>query len=414
MTNNLFRQAGIGALAYVATDNTCSLLRCTFQVKFKDSLHATFSLQHTPHVYGFIDAQPFLLLYDADNLVPGTTTCMTAKRTLALTELSHIARNQAPEVRALSLKLKKPCAILCPNVSGSIAPQPSHEVHFCQLVDLTKALEITILFDWKWFQPKQIGQFLTIVSQPERFSGFPIDEKNLKGRRLEDWSVFSPTEQYLVESNEPPSYVDASRKRARHISHSPPLSPPPKRVWYVPEGSPTEKATTISSPSRPPSSTVDESTHTHPSRRLRSSLRAFLSARASAYCEKKITTICEDALYDAQYLRNAADDEFIETIEDQKLDIQSRKYDALEELQADIDQMVDEKFQELDATVADYMEEAGEQVERAINDKLDRYLNRSWVPDVASCAVEPSLGKVKREGRTARDWKRNRFRRRVR
>jgi hypothetical protein len=60
------------------------------------------------------------------------------------------------------------------------------------------------------------------------------------------------------------------------------------------------------------------------------------------------------------------------------------------------------------------MEEAGEQVERAIDDKLDRYLNRSWVPDIASCAVEPSLGKVKREGRTARDWRRNRFRRRVR
>ena len=76
--------------------------------------------------------------------------------------------------------------------------------------------------------------------------------------------------------------------------------------------------------------------------------------------------------------------------------------------------MVDEKFQELDATVADYVEEAGEQVERAINDKLDRFLNRRWVPDVASCAVEPSLGKVKREGRAAGDWKRNRFRKRVR
>ncbi|KAI0572697.1 hypothetical protein Alg130_10396 [Pyrenophora tritici-repentis] len=411
---------------------------------------------------------------------------MTAKRTLAPTELSHIARNQTPEVRALSLNLKKPCAILCPNVSGSIAPQPSHELHFRQLVDLAKAIEITILFDWKWLQRKQIGLFLTIVSRPEAFTGFRIDEKNLKGRRLEDWSVFSPTEQYLVESNEPPSYADASRKRARHISYDPPLSPPPKRVFYVPEGSPTEKATTILSPSRPPSSTVDESTHTrhfldtkspHPSladpphipphledtmrkmmqqmfpemlaqfidtsksitassppppdsnptsppktnpaidpslHLLRSSLRAFLSARASAYCEKKLTTICEDTLYDAQYLRNAADDEFIATIEDQKLDIQSRKVDALEDLQADIDQMVDAKFQELDATVADYVEEAGEQVELAINDKLDRFLNRRWVPDVASCVVKPSLGKVRREGHAAGYWKRNRFRRRVR
>lgn len=60
------------------------------------------------------------------------------------------------------------------------------------------------------------------------------------------------------------------------------------------------------------------------------------------------------------------------------------------------------------------MEEAGEQMERAINDKLDRFLNRRWVSDVVSCAVEPSLEKVKREGRTAGDWNRNRFRRMVR
>lgn len=218
MTYNFFKAGGIGALAYVATDNdTCSLLRCTFQVKFKDGFHATFSLEHTTHVHGFINAQPFQFLYDVDNLVPATTMFMTAKRTLAPAESSHIARNQTPEVRALSLNLKKPCAILCPNLSGSIAPQPSHELHFGQLVGLAKAIEITILFDWNHFQQKQIGPFWTIVSQPEAFTGFRIDEKNLKGRRLEDWSVFSPTEQYLVESNELPSYADAnaSCKRAR-------------------------------------------------------------------------------------------------------------------------------------------------------------------------------------------------------
>lgn len=481
MTYNLFRGAGIGALAYVANDNdTCSLLRCTFQVKFKDGLHATFSLQHTAHVHGSIDAQVFHFLYDADNLVPATTTCTTAKRTLALTESSHIARNQTPEVRALSLNLKTPCAILCPNVLACIAPQPSHELHFRRLVDLAKAIEITILFDWKWFQPKQIGPFLTVVSQPETFTGFRIDEKNLRGRRLEDWSVFSPTEQYVVESNEPPSYADVSRKRARHNeSHGPPLTPPSKRILYVPEGSPTEKATTILSPSRPPSSTVDESPHpphlldtkspqpspanpptipphleatmrkmmhqlfpemlAHflttkstttspppptpppktsptipPSLHLPSPLHAFLSARTSSFCAKNLTPLIEDALYDAQYLRDAADDDFIAAIEDQKLDIQGRRHEALEELQADIERMVEEKFGKMEERVREWVEVVGEEVERGIGERVERVVGERVRLEGRWVGGEKGEGKGRRGGRTAGEWMRNRERGRVR
>ena len=177
------------------------------------------------------------------------------------------------------------------------------------------------------------------------------------------------------------------------------------------------KSTTASScPPPDPTTTSPQKPNptTDPPPHLRSSLRAFLSARASAYCEKKLTTICEDTLYDAQYLRDAADDEFIANIEDQKLDIQTRRDDALEALQADIDRMVEEKFEELNATVEEYVEDAGEQVERAINDKLDRFLNRRWVPDGASGAVERRAGKVKREGRTVGECRLQRFRRRVR
>lgn len=136
----------------------------------------------TARVHGSIDAQVFHTLYDADNLVPATTTCATAKRTLALTKSSYVARYQKSEVRALSLNLKKPCAILCPNISGSIAPQPSHELHFRQLVDIARAMEITMMFDWKWCQPEEIGPFLTVVSLPETFTGFCIGGKNVTGR----------------------------------------------------------------------------------------------------------------------------------------------------------------------------------------------------------------------------------------
>ncbi|KAH8710015.1 hypothetical protein GQ44DRAFT_627274 [Phaeosphaeriaceae sp. PMI808] len=404
MTHNLLRSGGIGALACVATNNA-SLLSCTLQVKYDEgSSHATFSLQHATHIHGFAEAQFFNFIYDADNLLPATTTCKTATRTLTRTELAHIARTQISEVQALSLNLKKPCAILCPNVPGSIAPKASHEVPFRHLVDLAKATEITILFDWKWLHQRRHSPFLNIVSQPETFSGFPINEKNLKGHRLEDWSVFSPTEDYV--SNEPPPYTEASHKRHRQISSSPPQSPPAKRVFYIPEGSLTEKATTTLTPSpRQPSSTVDESP------RLR-----FPRAESPHFHPH-----LEDAntAYDAQCLRSTADEDFLSAVEEQKLDMQSRKDDALEELQDDIEKMVDEKLRELDVTVAEYMEEAGEQVESAINQKLDRFLNRKWVAGVARCAAEASGGKMgggetRRAGHAAGDRKRYRFSRCVR
>ncbi|CAI6334282.1 unnamed protein product [Periconia digitata] len=473
MTYNLLREGGIGALACIATNNNAyPLLHCSFQIKHKDGSHATFSLQHSTHVHGFDEAQPFHFIYDADNLVPATTTCMTTKRDLGLTESGHIARNQVPDIRALSLNLRKPCAIICPEVPGSIAPKLGHEIPFTHLVNLAKATEVTILFDWKWLHKSQHGPFLTIVSQPETITGFPINGKNLRKRRLVDWSIFTPVEEHDEESINPPPYVDANRKRPRQISSSPSHSSPPKRIDYTPEGSPTEKATTIATSSQQ-LSTIDDSPRPHrahfadsthinpqledamkkmmqqmfpemlaqfidtsksisssppptsdrgsirtsappsPLRHLRSSLRAFLSSRTTALFEQKLTAICDNTVYDAQYMRVAADEDFISAIEEQKLDIQTRKRDALEDLQEDINTLVDEKLRDLDATVAEYMEEAEEQVERVVNNKVDYYLNRKYVKDFASRITDMSGQRSKRDGRTAGDRKRRKFRRRV-
>lgn len=169
------------------------------------------------------------------------------------------------------------------------------------------------------------------------------------------------------------------------------------------------------SPSPPPCDPIPIKTSSisQPSH-LRSSLRALLSARASAYFEKKLTAICDNTVYDAHHLRVAADEEFILALEDRTLDLQTKKEDLLEDLQEDIDNMVDEKLRDLDATMAEYMEEAEGQVERAINNKLDKCLNRKWVPEVAPYAVETINGETKRGGRAAGDRKRYRCRGRVR
>lgn len=222
MTHNLLRKDGIPALACVASaTDDASFLQCTFQVKYdKDSLHATFSLQHNSRVLEFADTQSFNLIYDADNLLPTTTKCQTSTRTLSLRERTYVARNSLSEIRVLSLHLQKPCPIICPSVSSSIVPKASCETPSRHFVNLAKSTEIEIAFDWKWLHPKQVRPFLSIVSQPEQFRGFPVDEKNLKGRRLEDWTVFSPDEENVVASNEPPSYTEVVRKRPRQSEFS--------------------------------------------------------------------------------------------------------------------------------------------------------------------------------------------------
>jgi hypothetical protein len=100
-------------------------------------------------------------------------------------------------------------------VPSSTVPKAGCETLSPQFVDLAKSTEIEIAFDKRWLHPNQVTSFLSIVSQPERFRGFPVDEKNLKGRRLEDWTVFSPVDEPVVLSNEPPSYTEVMGKRLR-------------------------------------------------------------------------------------------------------------------------------------------------------------------------------------------------------
>jgi hypothetical protein len=116
---------------------------------------------------------------------------------LSLEEETHVARNSRPDIRVLSLCLQKPCPVICPSVPSSIVPKASCETLSPHFVDLTKSTEIEIALDWKWLHREQVTSFLSIVSQPERFRGFPVDEKNLKGRQLEDWTVFSPVNALL-------------------------------------------------------------------------------------------------------------------------------------------------------------------------------------------------------------------------
>jgi hypothetical protein len=183
-------------------------------------------------------------------------------------------------------------------------------------------------------------------------------------------------------------------------------SPPAKRVLFIPQGSPTEKATTASppnsagrlsstinesqcttcsrsvSPDRPcaaklhprqatdtkvpsgleetvrsimlelfpvmlasfidrsPSisaslspSSIESSTHSTSATSLKSirRLRSLLTARVAAYAERRLHAICEDIEYDANCLRQTADEEFLAIVAEEKLDIEQRQQNALED-----------------------------------------------------------------------------------
>ncbi|KAJ6276544.1 hypothetical protein J3E71DRAFT_373238 [Bipolaris maydis] len=224
INSNLLKNGGIAALACITpASRDASFLRCTFQVKHQcenEREYATFSLQYTTHINGTEDEQAFDLIYDADNPRPTTTKCQ--KPTCVLLTGDNEAYN-----------LRKPCSIICPSVAScQIASQ--------RFVNLAKSTHIEIVFDWTWLDPPRIQLFTKIVSQPEQLRGFNIDKNNLKGRRLEDWTIFSPKEENVVVSKEPPPYT--VHKRPQQVSSSSP-SPSPKRVCVIPSGSPTEIAT---------------------------------------------------------------------------------------------------------------------------------------------------------------------------
>ncbi|EUC27969.1 hypothetical protein COCCADRAFT_110377 [Bipolaris zeicola 26-R-13] len=484
MTYNLLRKGGIPALACNASPSgDASFLQCTFQVKYdNDRLFATFSLQHNTHVYDTKDKQPFDLIYDADNLLPTTTKCQIPKRALSPEDETYVARNGFSKIHVLSLHLQKPCPIICPTASSSIVPKASCQIPSRCLVGLAKSKHIEIVFDLKWLDRKRIASFLSIVSQPERFHGFPIDEKNLRGRRLVDWTIFSPDEESVVVTEEPPPYTKATYKRPRGVSSSP--SPPTKRL-FIPPGSPTEKATTASLPNSPAnlSSTIDESPrmtslcaasahsrsyaensyplnpktdvndacalennvrsimlnlfpaifasfidhsrsvspsssssidpNTHPkvAPPIKSihQLRSLLTKRAVKHTEKKLSTIFNDMQYDANSLRLAADEEFLEIVAEEKLDIKQRKEDALEELGDEIDNVVQEKLVALSDELDRLVEQAREMVENAIDARVERYTSKTCNRAVTAGFLDREAGtghETTRAGHAAGDRKR--------
>ena len=213
MIYNLVRKSGIPVLASPASDAAPQWL-CSLAVKYLETrTQATISLQCPVPIHGFDDEQTFTLLYNADNLVPGNTSLKPPPTCLPQDRQHEIARQGNAHLKTLSLTLKTPCPVWCPPSSGLITPKHGSSAVFSQFVELARATEVHILFDWNWLHKDHHARFDRLVRHPEQLTGIPVDHSSAKRYRVADGSGVGPVDD--VASEAPPPYTSASKKRPR-------------------------------------------------------------------------------------------------------------------------------------------------------------------------------------------------------
>ncbi|KAJ4344384.1 uncharacterized protein N0V89_012124 [Didymosphaeria variabile] len=394
MAHSVFRKGGVPALAFPASEDASSSCLCTLIVKVNEpTRQATIKLQVGVPVQGFDTEQRITLVYDADNFKPGTTTVSNA--TVSPSQTEQIARSRGGiKLWSLGLVLKHPCVVLYPPSSGNIAPKYASDTRFQQLMVLAKATRLNIVFDSAWLHPDKAAQFRCLTDKLE-LTGFPRNYTKIV--READWTIFSPVEAAPPES--PPSYDEVSLKRPRQSRTSSLQAPTPKRILLddgteFDPGTPTEKATTEAAsnprllPSSPPTGPVyvqdavenavakllpDALQSILPGMLTRmfavptsspppqttpaaldpmSPLRRIIRNHLTTHADELAKQITMDTHGHALDLRDTADIELQEHIDDHRLEFEVLKEDGLMEIR----RLYDTKLEELEERTAELVE----------------------------------------------------------
>ncbi|KAI1560775.1 Mac domain containing protein [Pyrenophora tritici-repentis] len=249
----LVNRKGVDVLVYV-NGTTPTVYSLTMK---RNNMQATISLECSLHVRGFDDVeQTFTIDYGADDLMPGTDLIDLVNledSEYTLPSLGHLQRITRPgasaDLKILRLKIRKPCPIWCPPSTGRIAPKHDSDAAFTHLSQLAQSTMVHVLFDYTWVHVNNRPMLKDIFDDEQRkaFSTLPKSPVFEEQHRKEKWTVFSPVDPPAAA---PPPYTN---KRPRSPNTSSPVSGAPyqKRVhsFFDITGSPTEKATTASSPS---------------------------------------------------------------------------------------------------------------------------------------------------------------------
>jgi hypothetical protein len=148
----------------------------------------------------------FVLGYDADNLVPGTTALATNAGSCDAAWLEKIARDGVPKMHTLSLTLKSACSIWY--------MRQALPTTCWQLVEIAKAVKVHLIIDFSWLQQSYHSCIRRLVSNSTGLSGSPVGATLAQFERG-DWTIFQPPEATNEPLNELPAYVETSTKRSR-------------------------------------------------------------------------------------------------------------------------------------------------------------------------------------------------------
>jgi uncharacterized protein YaaR (DUF327 family) len=152
-----------------------------------------------------------------------------------------------------------------------------------------------------------------------------------------------------------------------------------------------------------PSSTAP---NTHPQS---TSLRSILTERVNKHIDKKLTTIYDDICHEANMLRQTVDEEFLESVAEEKLDIDMRKEDALRDFGMQTDKMLHEKLDEFNDVLDDLFEQRVEDAYDAREAEMDASRAKTMARRLDTRAETTAV----RDGRAAGERKRksSRYRR---
>lgn len=202
MTNPNLGKQGIPVLASLTLEPLS--LPCSMRIFYNQPYkQLTIALRTSIALQGYTGQQTFIAQYDADNLLPATTTTVdSATVHLRDDRRSTIVRNVDPQITTLTLSVRQPCPLWCPRLEILASQaEPKSVASFNELVALAKATTVHIVFDYKWLHRDTQSAFQRLVKGKERLIGYPLERHYAKPLIRKDWTVFGPIDTAIALSS---------------------------------------------------------------------------------------------------------------------------------------------------------------------------------------------------------------------
>jgi hypothetical protein len=224
------------ANAFVAPDSAQAHLapRLSCNLVFKKAARqASISLEFPLAIQDPDDQRAIILVYDADILSSGEQSCNSLAAPFHIQSEEHAAiarNNSAGIIKHLTLTIKGTCCkVLIPRCFENTKPDPEFIALYDQAATLAQAIKVHVLFDYNYVHKNHRKNFMHFVHHPDRHLVHVSCEEGSK-----QIDPFGPCK--YATPNPPPDTI-VSNVLPDHND----------RLQY----SPTDKATTVASPSTP-------------------------------------------------------------------------------------------------------------------------------------------------------------------